>query len=175
MTAQHTTHIDAILADFVSPPDDPEGRARALATLRSWHLGIETGDFALLESLMHEDIVIELPFNESGRTEAGFYRVYEGIPACIEFWRIASTFEGEMRPFTDMDLTVNPNGSRIFLEARGDITMQSGTEYRNRYVLRVDFVGGKVRRYREYYNPITSAHAFGRPIAGQFMIENLAI
>jgi len=61
MTAQHTTHIDAILADFVSPHDDPEGRARALATLRSWHLGIETDDFALLESLMHEDIVIELP------------------------------------------------------------------------------------------------------------------
>ena len=170
---QHSTHVDGIIAGFVSPPDDPAGRARALDTLQAWHRGIETDDFALLESLMHQDIVIELPLSESGRTDHGHYRVYEGIPACVEFWRVASTFEGEIRPFSEMDLTVNPDGSRLFLEMRGDLTMQSGVEYRNRYVLRVDLVDGKVRRYREYYNPITSAHAFGRPIAGQFKLEKL--
>jgi ketosteroid isomerase-like protein len=168
-----TTLIDGIISDFVSPPDDPVGRARALNLMRLWHVGIEHHDFDLLESLMHPDVVIELPFNESGRTEVGYYRVYDGIPACLEFWRAAAKFEGEMRPFENMDLTVSPDGSRLFLEARGDVTMQSGTLYRNRYVLRLDIMDGKVRRYREYYNPITSAHAFGRPIAGQFLIENL--
>ena len=170
---KRTTLIDGVIADFVSPPDDPAGRARSLNILRLWHVGIEHHDFALLESLMHEDIVIKLPLNESGRTEAGAYRVYEGIPACLEFWRVAAKFEGEARPFTDMDLTVSPDGARLFLEMRGDITMRSGVEYRNRYVLRVDFVGDKIIQYREYYNPITSPHAFGRPIAGQFKIENL--
>jgi len=168
-----TTLVDGIIADFVSPPDNPAARASALSILRLWHVGIEHHDFALLESLMHENIVIELPFNESGRTEAGYYRVYEGIAACLEFWQVAARFEGEMRPFEDMDLTTSPDGSRLFLEARGDVTMRSGTVYRNRYVLRLDVEDGKVRRYREYYNPIASAHAFGRPIAGQFLIENL--
>lgn len=171
--SEHSTLVDVIIDGFVSPPDDPAGRARALATLRAWHQGIETHDFALLESLMHEDIVIELPFSESGRTDAGHYRVYEGIPACLEFWRVASTFEGEMRPFTDTDLTVNSDGSRLFMEMRGDVTMQSGAEYRNRYVMRVDFKDGKVLRCREYYNPIVSARAFGRPIAGQFKLETV--
>lgn len=168
-----TSPVDSVIDGYVSPPDDPAGRARALATLRAWHLGIENSDLPLLESLMHPDIVIQLPFSESGRTEEGHYRVYKGKAACVEFWRVASTFEGESRPFTDMDLTVNPDGSRLFLEMRGDITMQSGVEYRNRYVLRVDFEDGRIRGYREYYNPIISAHAFGRPIAGQFKIERL--
>lgn len=167
------TLVDGIITDFASPSDDPAARASALNILRLWHVGIEHHDFTLLESLMHEDILIELPFNESGRNEAGYYRVYQGIPACVEFWQTAAKFEGEMRPFEDMDLTVSPDGSRIFLEARGDVTMRSGTVYRNRYVLRLDVEDGKVRRYREYYNPITSAHAFGRKIAGQFIIETL--
>lgn len=168
-----STLVDGVIESFTSPPDDPAGRARALASLRAWHLGIESHDFALLESLMHDEIVIQLPFSESGRTDEGHFRVYKGKAACVEFWRIASTFEGQFRPFTDMDLTVNPDGSRLFLEMRGDLTMQSGVEYRNRYVLRVDFDDGKIRGYREYYNPITAAHAFGRPIAGQFTIEKL--
>lgn len=168
-----STLVDSVITEFVSPPDDPAGRARALNLLRLWHIGIEHHDFDLLESLMHAEVVIELPFNESGLTEAGRYRVYQGIPACIEFWRAAAKFEGEMRPFEDTDLTISPDGSRLFLEARGDVTMRSGTLYRNRYVLRIDVEDAKVRRYREYYNPITSAHAFGRPIAGQFVVEHL--
>ncbi len=171
--ADQPTHVDNVIKSYVSPPDDPASRARALATLRAWHLGIETHDLGLLESLMHDEIVIQLPFNESGRTDEGHYRVYNGKVACVEFWRVASTFEGETRPFSDMDLTINPDGSRLFLEMRGDITMRSGVEYRNRYVLRIDFQDGKIRGYREYYNPITSGHAFGRPIAGQFKIEKL--
>ena len=74
--------------------------------------------------------------------------------------------------FSDLDLTLNPDGSRLFLEMRGDLTMQSGAEYRNRYVVRMDILEGKVVWNREYYNPIVSARAFGRPIAGQFMLED---
>lgn len=168
-----TTLVDKVIADFISPPDDPGARELALNLLRLWHVGIEHHDFALLENLMHPDVVIELPFNESGKTEPGGYRIYEGVQACVEFWRAAAQFEGEMRPFEDTDLTISPDGARVFLEARGDVTMRSGILYRNRYVLRLDIEDGKVRRYREYYNPITSAHAFGRPIAGQFLIEKL--
>ena len=167
-----TTYVDELI-DSYSCPNDQEAQGKALKLLRAWHLALETKDLPTVQQMMHDKVVIELPFNESGKTEAGAYRVYEGIPACMAFWETAMKFEKEMHPFTDMDLTVSPDGARIFLEARGHVTMASGIDYRNRYVLRLDIEDGKVRRYREYYNPIVSAHAFGRPIAGQFMLETL--
>ncbi|MEP7351346.1 MAG: nuclear transport factor 2 family protein [Sphingorhabdus sp.] len=170
---RQTTYLDDLIEDYISPPDDPDSRKFALEMLRAWQLALETKDLPALESMMHDDIVIDLPFSESGRVEPGFYRVFQGIPACIEFWRTAFSFEKVMHPFSEMELTVNADGSRLFLEACGHVTMTSNVEYRNRYVLRVDFADRKVRGYREYYNPIISAHAFGRLIAGQFKVEKL--
>lgn len=166
------TLVDDLIASYACPTD-LDGQRIALVILRAWHLAIETGDLEALRAMMHEDIVIELPFSESGRTDPGFYRVYEGIAACVEFWKVAMSFEAGYHPFSDMDLTVAPDGSRIFVEARGHVTMRSGVDYRNRYVLRLDVLDGKVGRYREYYNPIISAHAFDRPIAGQFKLAKL--
>lgn len=168
---RQTTHLDSLIEAYISPPDDPAGRAIALATLRAWQHALETKDLTALESMMHEDIVIELPFSESGRVEPGFYRLYRGKADCIEFWRTAFSFEKVMHPFSDLELSIAADGSRLFLEARGHVTMTSNVEYRNRYVLRVDFEAGKVRCYREYYNPIASAYAFDRLIAGQFRLE----
>jgi len=79
--------------------------------------------------------------------------------------------EKEIRPFKDMELTVNPDGSRLFLEKRGHLIMTSGKHYKNRYVMRFDFEEGRIRHVREYYNPITSAFAFDRPIANLKRIE----
>jgi hypothetical protein len=39
--------------------------------------------------------------------------------------------------------------------------------------MRFDFVGGKLKHCKEYYNPIQSAYAFGRKVAGKFTIEEL--
>ena len=168
-----STHLDALIEGYDSPPDDAEERARSLSVLRAWQLALETKDLAGLEALMHEDIVIDLPFSESGRTESGFFRVYQGIPECLDFWRAAFQFEKQLHPFTEMELFVSPDGSRIFFEGQGHVTMTTGAEYRNRYVLRIDLDDGRVRHYREYYNPIISAFAFGRPIAGQLKLDSL--
>jgi ketosteroid isomerase-like protein len=73
----------------------------------------------------------------------------------------------------ETDLAVSADGSRVFFEGRGHLTMSGGKIYRNRYVTRFDFVGGKIKPCKEYYNPIQSAYAFGRKIAGQFTIETL--
>ena len=61
--ARPTGSVDAFIDGYVSPPDDPAGRAQALSTLKAWHAGIEAKDLAGLESLMHENIVIELPLD----------------------------------------------------------------------------------------------------------------
>ena len=70
-------------------------------------------------------------------------------------------------------VTMTVDGSRVFMEFRVHLTMKSGKEYRNRYVMRVDLVDGKVSRCKEYYNPIQSAYAFGRLVAGKHMLESL--
>lgn len=170
--AENKTLIDSLIEDYLCPTDH-DGQAQALVILRAWHLAIEAKDIPALEAMMHHNIVIDLPFSETGRTDPGFYRVYEGIPDCLNFWKVATALEAAYHPFTDMDLTVSPDGSRVFVEARGHVTMTSGVDYRNRYVLRMDIQDGKVRRYREYYNPIISAFAFDRLIAGQFKLDRL--
>ncbi len=42
--------------------------------------------------------------------------------------------------------------------------MANGRPYENRYVFRFDVENGKIRRIREYLNPVTSAVAFGLPL-----------
>ena len=64
-----------------------------------------------------------------------------------------------------MELSITADGSRLFIEQRGNMTMADGRPYRNRYVFRFDVRDGRVSHVREYINPIISAHAFDRPIA----------
>ena len=45
--------------------------------------------------------------------------------------------------------------------------MANGRPYANRYVFRFDVEGGKIKRIREYANPITAAIAFGIPLPRQ--------
>lgn len=170
---KRATHLDALIDGYISPPDDAEARAQSLETLRNWMLAMETKDVALMESIMHEDILIDFPLSESGRTEPGLYREFRGLDECREFWKNAFQLEESVHPFTDLNLTVNPDGSRIFLEAKGDMVMTTGAEYRNRYAIRYDIENGKIRHFREYYNPLISAVAFGRPIAGHLMLDKL--
>lgn len=162
---EQTTLLDELIDAYVGPPDDPAGRARALTTLRTWMWAVQTKDLELMGRIMSPDILIELPFGESGRSEPGTYRAFRGLAECLEFWRGAFAMEKEIRPFKDMELTVNADGSRLFLEKRGHLIMTSGKHYKNRYVMRFDFEDGRIRHVREYYNPITSAFAFDRPIA----------
>ncbi len=142
-------------------------------TLARWHNAIGAKDLDTLHSMMDADIVIELPFNESGKTDRASYRIYDGVEACCAFWAAAFQAEGVIHGISEIELTVDRIGSRIFFECRGHLTMANGRDYRNRYVMRMDLRDGRVLRCKEYYNPIQSAFAFGRPIAGQFILDRL--
>ena len=162
-----------LLRNYTHPADSPEGRATALKVMAAWFDRVHAKDLDSIATLMTEDVVVELPFNESGKTDQASYRIYRGIPAVLDFWATAFTHEGTIHPWEETDLTINSDGSRAFLEARGNLTMTNGRNYRNRYVMRFDFRDGKLSRCKEYYNPIQSAYGFGRPVAGKFMIEEL--
>lgn len=162
-----------VIDGYVHPRDSAEGRATALATLRCWTDAVASKDIDTLRALMTDDIVIELPFNESGRTDRASYRIYEGVAQCTAFWQAAFAAEGVMHAPSEVELTMDGAGTRLFLECRGHLTMVGGREYRNRYVMRLDVAEGRVSHCKEYYNPIQSAFAFGRPIANQFRLDRI--
>lgn len=114
-------------------------------------------------ALYTEESVVEIPFNESGRTEEGAFRRYSGLAELTAFTEASHAAEGVMGAW-DIELHRVEGGQTVFVESRGNIVMTSGREYRNRYVFRFDVVGDTIRRLREYYNPITSGLAFGRQI-----------
>ena len=162
-----------LLKNYRHPVNSAEGRATALEVMAAWFDRVHAKDLDGIAPLMTEDVVVELPFNESGKTDRESYRIYRGIPAVLDFWATAFTHEGTIHPWEETDLTISSDGSRAFLEARGNLTMTNGRTYRNRYVMRFDFRDGKLCRCKEYYNPIQSAYGFGRPVAGKFVIEEL--
>lgn len=172
MTEKSADILD-ILDTTTDPVDSPEGRHIAKEVVRGWFTTMRAKDLKGMLALMNSHIVIEIPFNESGRNEVGEFRRYEGLDEVRGFWETAFKAEGKNYGQTDAELTLSADGRIAFIESRGHLTMASGKTYRNRYVFRFLIENGKVSYLREYYNPITSAYAFGRPVAGKFLIEFL--
>ncbi|MAN66991.1 MAG: hypothetical protein CME91_10125 [Hyphomonadaceae bacterium] len=137
-----------------------------------WILGDVNKDKAAKLRVMGEDMVLEIPFNESGKTEDGHFRRYTGKREIEGFVDTAFAAEKSVR-LVSAEYVVSEDGRTVFVEARGEVEMVSGKIYRNRYVLRFDVEHGKIKCLREFYNPITSAVAFGRPIAGQVTLDSL--
>jgi ketosteroid isomerase-like protein len=129
-------------------------------------VAVSRRDSAAVAALYADDVVLEIPFHESGRTEAGCYRVVKGKEAVVaQFERGASMFRG--MAFEEAEMTTSADGATVFLEARGNMVGADDGTYRNRYVFRFDIADGKIRRVREYANPVTAALALGRPIGPQ--------
>jgi ketosteroid isomerase-like protein len=165
--------LDNLIDGYSHPADSPAGRERTMTALKQYFRALRAKDLETVRALMTDDVVIEIPFSESGKTDEGFFRVYRGMEQVLGFWATAFKAEGDSHGMTDTDITSSADGSRIFVEGRGHLTMADGKTYRNRYVMRFDFVGGKLKHCKEYYNPIQSAYAFGRKVAGKFTIEEL--
>jgi ketosteroid isomerase-like protein len=158
---------------FRGPEDDPRAQARTLLLLRDYWAAIDGKDVNGLRGLMSDDVVIELPFNESGRVEEGFFRVYQGIDEVMSFWSAAFSAEGTSEGLLNAEVHMTGDGRVVFIEGYGRVTMTNGRDYCNRYVFRIKLDHGKVVHVREYYNPITSACAFGRKIADHLVVDAL--
>lgn len=153
--------------------DDPAARRDARAAVLRFFRAIGTKDMAALAEAVTDDIVYEMPFSESGSTAPGAYRRFEGRDQVVEFWTMTSAAGLTVAPAEDVELSTLGDGSRLFIEQRGNMTTADGKTYRNRYVFRFDVRGGRVAHVREYINPIISAYAFARPIAGGLIVDTV--
>jgi ketosteroid isomerase-like protein len=161
-----------LLRNGSDPKDSPEGRRAGRDAVLNFFKALGSRDRDALAAIVTEDVVHEIPFSESGSTAPGRFRQFSGRDNIVEFWMtmVPGIKVGKAE---DIDLSVNGDGSRIFIEQRGDMTMPDGKRYRNRYVFRFDVRDGKVCHSKEYFNPIIAAYAFGRPIADGIMIDRI--
>ena len=144
--------------------------AASLKVVAQWWNAVVAKDVGLLTATMAEDMVIELPFDESGRSDT--FRRIEGKAQCVAFMARAYELERQHQGVHNPELTMSVDGTVIFIEGLGD-TAVKGRVYQNRYVFRHLCAGDKVTHYRQYHNPIISAYAFRRQIAGKFEPESL--
>jgi ketosteroid isomerase-like protein len=163
-SSEGRTLLRDVLDALPDREDDPEQRRRSLDLVRAYFAAIDAKDAEGMRPLLGDGVVVELPFNESGRVEEGSYRVYRGVDEVMGFWATAWSLEGESPGLLDAEVTITGDGRVVFVEGYGDVIMTNGRRYRNRYVMRVTVDGDRVATCREYYNPIISARAFGRDI-----------
>ncbi|MGE3692084.1 MAG: nuclear transport factor 2 family protein [Novosphingobium sp.] len=66
--------------------------------------------------------------------------------------------------YVDIEITPGRDDTVAFLEGLGEMMLDNGNPYCNRYIFRFDTENGKIRRIREYLNPITAAIAMEIPL-----------
>jgi ketosteroid isomerase-like protein len=112
-------------------------------------------------SLLTDDFELEVPNNIAGTNDRS--DSWRGIEAAAAGYQWA--FEViEISKYVNLEVSQSTDPSVVFIECRGDMLMANGRPYNNNYVFRFDVEDGKLRRVREYLNPMTSALSFGYPV-----------
>jgi ketosteroid isomerase-like protein len=128
---------------------------------KAYLVALQAHDKPGMLSILADDFVLEVPMNVSGTNDLS--DSWRGMDAASANFDIAFTVI-ELTRLTDLEITPGQNENVAFAEARGEMRMANGRPYRNRYVFRFDVADGKIKRVREYANPITAAIAFGIPL-----------
>jgi ketosteroid isomerase-like protein len=132
----------------------------AQAVVEDWLAAQARKDRPALATMIAEDAVFEYPFDRSGKTEAGSWRVFRGRDAVLNNYIDVAFARLDRIGWTEREMTVSADGKRVFVEALGDMAIK-GVPYRNRYVLRFDIKDDRITHMKEYLNPVTSAIATG--------------
>jgi ketosteroid isomerase-like protein len=109
-----------------------------------------------LARFLAPDIVMELPY-----APPPFPRRHDGLSAVLAFQRAAASLFSSFRFEIDRVLPVD-GGRSVVAEYRSDgVVAASGRAYRNHYLTVFDLdAGGRVRRWREFYDPFVVQGAF---------------
>jgi ketosteroid isomerase-like protein len=132
----------------------------AETVVNDWLAAQARKDRPALAEMIAEDAVFEYPFDRSGKTEAGSWRVFRGRDAVLKNYIDVAFARLSPIGWTEREMTVSADGKRVFVEALGDMAI-NGVPYRNRYVLRFDIKDDRITHMKEYLNPVTSAIATG--------------
>ena len=124
---------------------------------------LEARDVPALADMLTEDVTNTLPYVATGDTAAAAMRRFEGRAAVLGYFSGAASRIAEVA-FRDTEIALGDDGRTVFVENHGDMVLPDGRPYRNRYVWRFEVENGRIASIREYFNPVTAAAAFGRPV-----------
>jgi ketosteroid isomerase-like protein len=136
--------------------------ARTAAELGKAYLdALQAQDRDEMLALLAEDFTLEMPCNVSGTNDlSGTWVGLETARTNID----AGFRAMQAIKLVDLEITQAAGADIAFAEGLGDMTTASGRPYNNRYVFRFDAENGKIKRVREYINPVTAAISFGLPL-----------
>jgi len=124
---------------------------------------LQAKDMEAMLALLADDFTLEIPCNLSGSNDlSDSWRGIENAePNYAQAFRMI-----EILHYADVEITPAADPGVAFLEGRGVMRMANGNPYCNRYVFRfdVDVASRKIRRAREYVNPVTFAVAMHQPL-----------
>ncbi|OON62473.1 hypothetical protein B0920_03165 [Massilia sp. KIM] len=127
------------------------------ATVMVKHIELIGTDLNAWLQLLAHDAVVEFPYGASlGRSTR--YENRADIEAHMRsFTGIVGSFK-----FSDIDITESADGLRAWASFRGEAWVESRrTMYRQDYAAYLVLQDGKIKLYREYWNPCHIAAAFG--------------
>jgi ketosteroid isomerase-like protein len=143
--------------------DDEAARGRTLKLIGAYQTLMGQRRWDEWTQLWAEDAVLEFPFAPKGRRS-----VYRGRAEILAYMqaalgRIAIDATDGLRVFPMLD----PEIAAVEFAVRGRATT-TGRPYNQRYLIIFETTDGKIRHYREYWNPLVSMDAFGEGWAAAF-------
>jgi ketosteroid isomerase-like protein len=132
-----------------------------VALAHAYIVALQAKDKQAILDMIAEDFVIEVPLNAPGTND--LTETWRGIEGAHAVYDMAFSVI-ELLVYTDIEITPAMDPNIAFLEGRGVMRMANGRPYGNRYVFRFEVENGKIRKIREYANPVTAAVAFGLPL-----------
>lgn len=119
---------------------------------------LEHKDLEAVASMTDEHAALTIPLSFSGDQAPGAH--FEGRGEILGYVRQVFRSMGEIR-FTGVRISVAAGGETAFVQANGDFTTADGRPYRNVYMFRHDWCGGRIVHAEEYANPVTFTRTFG--------------
>ena len=136
-------------------PQDDKVRERTLELARSYMMLLKDRRFEEWAELWADDGICEFPYAPEGRRLLeGKKAIYAYMTSYPDVMAIDSVAEMRVHPMLD------PEVAAVELAINGR-ALTTGRPYNQRYVIFIEARGGKIRRYREYWNSLISIEAFG--------------
>ena len=112
-------------------------------------------DVDTVETLLHPDVELEVPYALPGTPE-----LFSGKRNVAEFLHAAPERLGPLG-FHALDIATLEDPDEIVVEYRSDAVVKpTNKPYRNRYITRITVSEGRIRRFREFGNPLVLMEAF---------------
>ena len=148
--------------------DGGQQRQQTEQTVRTFLTSLETKDMDTFASVWAENAVQDMPFSPPG-----FPRRVEGKENILDLYAAWPDISGDTN-FTD-ELVFYPmqDPTMVFAEWRGEVDiLPTGRQYEQRYGGLFRVVEGQIQLFREYYDPIVFAEAFGLELGGEPQVED---